>query len=309
MTDLAVEVVNLTKVYNAGKPTEVRALNEASYEVTRGSITGLLGPNGAGKTTSLEIIEGIRTSTSGSVTVLGRAVRGRDPVLYDRLGIQFQHSAYFDRLRVRELAELFGSFYSRSVEATALLDTVNLGHRANSYARQLSGGEAQRLSLAMAIVNEPDLLVLDEPTSGLDPVARHDVWSVIRRVNAAGTTVFLSTHNMVEAETLCHDVVMLRAGQVIAYGGPTDLARMHGLPLTVRFRCGRGAWSEGRASRFAESVSRSENGEDDLWELRVRQEGDTLTDLMAEITAIPSGVSGFDVSRASLEDVFVALAR
>jgi ABC-2 type transport system ATP-binding protein len=307
VTDPAIEVSGLTKVYNPGKPNEVRALDGASFQVARGTITGLLGPNGAGKTTSMEIIEGMRTATSGDVVVLGRKADRIDREWYQQIGIQFQHSAYFERLKIRELAQLFASFYSDSDDPGALLEAVNLTDRANSFVRQLSGGEAQRFSIAMAIVNKPELLVLDEPTAGLDPVARRDVWSVIRTVSEAGATVFLSTHDMAEAETMCDDVIMLRSGRVIASGSPVELIRRHGSPLTVRFQCRVGDWSP--PGNFDATESPAHQRDQVLWTVRVRQESADVVELMAGIARVASSASGLERSRSSLDDVFVAVAR
>lgn len=218
----AIEVTDLVRHYG-----EVRAVDGISFTVAWGEVFGLLGPNGAGKTTTLEILEGLRRPSSGSVRVAGIEITGaRDPVL-QRTGVQLQTTSLFELLTVRETIDLFASFYARAVDTDRLLTELSLAEKMNALVRHLSGGQKQRLSLALALVHDPDIIFLDEPTAGLDPQARRNLWDVIRRLKDQGKTVVLSTHYMEEAQELCDRVAILDHGRIIALGTPVALVRSH----------------------------------------------------------------------------------
>jgi len=199
------------------------AVRGISFEVEQGEVFGLLGPNGAGKTTTVEILEGLRRADSGTVVVAGIDVT-RDPRgVKDRIGVQLQSSAFPLHLTAREVVELFAICYDRTVDAPALLATVDLADRAGQMNEKLSGGQRQRLSIATALVNEPAVLFLDEPTTGLDPQARRNLWDLVRRIRDRGTTVLLTTHYMDEAEVLCDRVAIMDAGRILALDTPRAL--------------------------------------------------------------------------------------
>ena len=204
------------------------AVNGIDLDIRRGEIFGILGPNGAGKTTTLEMIEGLRVPDSGSVTVAGfDAIRQNDEVRRI-IGVQLQSTALFPFLSAGELIELFGNLYeveNPSAHVDRLLKLVGLEEKRGARVNEMSGGQQQRLSIALALVNEPQVTFLDEPTTGLDPRARRIMWDTILGVREAGTTVVLTTHYMEEAEVLCDRIAIMDAGRIIACDTPEGLIR------------------------------------------------------------------------------------
>ena len=174
-----IEVKGLVKRYG-----NLTAVNSISFDVRKGEIFGLLGENGAGKTTALEIIEGIRKPSEGEVTVLGHNVLHESKAMKQRIGVQLQSSSYYQYLTLEEILRLFGSFYGLTIDTAALLEMVDLQHKARSYVSTLSGGQRQRFSIVASLVNNPDIVFLDEPTTGLDPVARRNLWQIIAKIRA-----------------------------------------------------------------------------------------------------------------------------
>ncbi|MBI2983943.1 MAG: ABC transporter ATP-binding protein [Chloroflexi bacterium] len=210
-----VTVRDLRKSYGS-----LEAVRGVSFEVAEGEIFGLLGPNGAGKTTTVEILEGLRRADAGTTIVAGIDV-GRDPRgVKERIGVQLQSSAFPLHMTAREVVHLFATCYDREVDAPALLASVDLADRAGQLNEKLSGGQRQRLSIATALVNEPAVVFLDEPTTGLDPQARRNLWTLVRTIRDRGTTVFLTTHYMDEAEVLCDRVAIMDAGRILALDAP-----------------------------------------------------------------------------------------
>jgi ABC-2 type transport system ATP-binding protein len=202
-------------------------------DVPAGEIVGLIGANGAGKTTTVECIQGLRRPDAGSLRVLGYDPVTQAGELRALIGSQLQDSALPDRLRVAEAVELFST--PRAREGGELLERFGLAKRQRSAFSTLSGGERQRLFLVLALLNRPRLVILDELTQGLDPAARRNVWDAVRRLHDDGTTVLLVTHEMDEAEALCGQVVVMRAGRVLDAGAPADLVERHASTATIRF--------------------------------------------------------------------------
>ncbi len=213
-----IEVRDLVKRYGA-----ITAVDGISFRVERGEIFGMLGPNGAGKTTTVEVMEGLRSFDAGSVRVAGIDVARDRYGVKERIGVQLQASAFQDHLTCAELVTLFAACYGRRIEPLALLREVDLVDKAGALNETLSGGQRQRLSIATALVNEPQALFLDEPTTGLDPQARRHLWDLVRRIQGRGTTVFLTTHYMDEAETLCDRVAIMDRGKIVALNAPRSL--------------------------------------------------------------------------------------
>ena len=213
-----ISVRDLVKRYG-----DVEAVRGISFEVQDGEIFGLLGPNGAGKTTTVEILEGLRKADGGSAVVAGIDVVHQPKAVKDRIGVQLQSSAFPENFTAREVIDLFALFYSRKVDAMAILRSVDLADKAGSMPEKMSGGQRQRLSIAVATVNEPRVLFLDEPTTGLDPQARRNLWDLIRSVRDRGTTVLLTTHYLDEAEVLCDRVAIMDAGRIVALDSPRSL--------------------------------------------------------------------------------------
>jgi ABC-2 type transport system ATP-binding protein len=213
-----VQVNDLRKRYG-----QIEAVRGISFSVEAGEVFGLLGPNGAGKTTTVEILEGLRKADGGSAVVAGVDVFSDPAGVKRRIGVQLQASAFPDNLTARETVEFFATCYDLDVDALALLRSVELEERAGQRQDKLSGGQRQRLSIATALVNKPEVLFLDEPTTGLDPQARRNLWTLIRGIQAGGTTVFLTTHYLDEAEVLCDRVAIMDEGRIVALDAPRKL--------------------------------------------------------------------------------------
>jgi len=214
-----ISVNNLVKQYPG-----VRAVDGVSFDVEQGCCFGLLGPNGAGKTTTLEILEGITRPDEGRILFRDRP---RDAGFREVIGIQFQHTALQDFQTVREALQLFASFYTRGRSLSELIDLCNLGELLDRDTRKLSGGQRQRLLLAIALVNDPDLVFLDEPTTGLDPQSRRNFWGLVQGIKAEGKTIILTTHYMEEASVLCDEIAVIDRGKVIEQGTPQGLLAKH----------------------------------------------------------------------------------
>jgi ABC-2 type transport system ATP-binding protein len=225
MSDSAITADGLRKRYG-----DTQAVDGVSLEVERGEFYGILGPNGAGKTTTMEILEGLREPDEGTAHLLGEPSWPRNPALLHRVGVQLQASAFFERLTAREQIRTFAALYGvAESRADEMLETVGLTEKAGTREDKLSGGQAQRLSIACALVHDPELVFLDEPTTGLDPQARRNLWDLLRGINSAGRTVVLTTHYMDEAETLCDRVAVMDHGRVLRTGPPRTLARELGV--------------------------------------------------------------------------------
>jgi ABC-2 type transport system ATP-binding protein len=228
MSDLAVRCEKLRKSYGS-----VVAVNGLSLDVHRGECFGLLGPNGAGKTTTIEILEGLLAPDEGDVEVLGLRWQRDARELRQRLGIQLQETQFTDKLTVEETIRLFRSFYDRGRTVDELLALVELESKRSSWVVKLSGGQKQRLSVACALVGDPDMLFLDEPSTGLDPQSRHQLWAILQRFRSGGGTIVLTTHYMDEAEVLCDRVAVVDHGRIIALDTPKALITALGTPKTI----------------------------------------------------------------------------
>ncbi|SDC20085.1 ABC transporter ATP-binding protein [Nocardioides lianchengensis] len=225
----AIEVVDLSMTYG-----DLRAVDAVSLEVAEGEFVGILGPNGAGKTTLLEMVEGLREPDSGRATVLGMPVWPRNAGLLPRIGVQLQASAFFERLTAREQLHTFAALYAVPVrEADDWLERVGLVEKADTRVEDLSGGQAQRLSIACALVHDPELVFLDEPTAALDPQARRNLWDLLSGLNDSGRTVVLTTHYMDEAEVLCDRVAIMDAGAILRFDTPDALIRGLDAPTRI----------------------------------------------------------------------------
>lgn len=213
-----ITINNLCKYYK-----NVKAVDGVSFTIKQGHCFGLLGPNGAGKTTTIEIMEGIISATSGSVTF--QTQHSAD--ISQLIGIQFQSTALQDFLTVTETLKLFASFYEKTLSINSLIELCDLADFANQDNRLLSGGQRQRLLLALALINDPEIIFLDEPTTGLDPQSRRLFWQLIENIKVQGKTIILTTHYMDEAEQLCDDLVIMDKGKIIAQGSPKQLLNKH----------------------------------------------------------------------------------
>ncbi|MBP0449886.1 ABC transporter ATP-binding protein [Kitasatospora sp. RG8] len=283
---------------------DVQAVDGVSLTVEAGEFYGILGPNGAGKTTTLEILEGIRKPDEGRVELLGLAPWPRNPKLLPRIGVQFQASAFFNKLTARETIRTFGSFYGVGPKrADAMLERVGLTESAGVMTDKMSGGQAQRLSIACALVHEPELVFLDEPTTGLDPQARRNLWDLLRTINAEGRTVVLTTHYLDEAEVLCDRVSVMDHGRILRTGAPAALVRE--IDDTVRISVESGQLAAERARELLAAVGAEvEAVEDDGVSLAVST---GLPGPVLSVLAEQNALRGLEVRGATLEDVFLQL--
>lgn len=272
---------------------KVQAVNGVSFAIGEGLCFGLLGPNGAGKTTTIEVIEGITSPTSGEVFFRGAPI-GRD--FKERTGIQFQSTALQDRLTVREVLELFRSFYDKPAPLDDLIQLCALDEFLGRDTKRLSGGQRQRVLLAVALVNDPDLVFLDEPTTGLDPQARRNFWSLVEGIKKRGKTVVLTTHYMEEAYILCDEIAIMDQGRIIARGAPDDL-------LKEQFE---GVWielpSEDVDARL-DGLPWKQVRRDGVFQIQTREVNATLKRLMDE--GVP--LAKLKVRSPTLEDLFLEL--
>ncbi len=293
-TGAAISVRDLRKSYG-----DLRAVDGVSFEVRQGEFFGILGPNGAGKTTTLEIIEGLREPDHGEVSVLGLAPWPRNPALLPRIGVQLQATAFFERLTAREQLRTFASLYGVPARrADEMLEVVGLTDMAGTRAEKLSGGQAQRLSIACALVHGPDVLFLDEPTGALDPAARRNLWDLLRGIAAEGRTVVLTTHHMDEAETLCERVAIMDHGRILAIGPPAALIR--GLARPARISVESGLLPREEAAAVAAGAPFTDDGVSLV--ITTTEPGRVLAGL-----ADRGALAGLAVHGATLEDVFLDL--
>jgi ABC-2 type transport system ATP-binding protein len=296
---VTISVRDLRKNYG-----RLAAVDGVTFDVQAGEFFAILGPNGAGKTTTLEILEGLRKPDGGQVTVLGQPPWPRNPALLPRIGVQLQASSFFERLTAREQIRTFASLYGVGPQrADEMLSVVGLTEQGGVRAEKLSGGQAQRLSIACALVHDPELVFLDEPTGALDPQARRNLWDLLRKINSDGRTVVLTTHHMDEAETLCDRVAIMDHGKILEAGPPATLVRA--LDSPVRISVESGLLDTAQAAALAAGAGGSaQDVSDDGVSLTIatRGPGTVLAGL-----ADRGALAGLRVQGATLEDVFLQL--
>lgn len=297
-SEYAIEVENLTKRYG-----KLLAVNDISFSVKTGEVFALLGPNGAGKTTTVEIIDTIRTSTSGKVTLLGMDAGKNKHDIVKRIGVLPQGFSSFDRITVRETLQYYARLYcGRNTDIDGLMALVNLKDKSKEQYKNLSGGLKQRLGIALALVNDPEIVFLDEPTTGLDPHARHEVWEVLKGLKKKGKTVLLTTHYMEEAELLADTVAIIFKGQIIAKGSPNELivTNANDQILTLLF-----------VDEKVSEIIRNLGFEPVLYhgnviKIRVGQTEDVQR-ILSTIKKEGGSYHGLDIRKPNLEEVFLKL--
>ena len=294
----AIEVERLTKRYGY-----LLAVNDISFTVRKGEVFAFLGANGAGKTTTVEIIETIRPPTSGKVSLLGMDVTKRKRDILPRIGVLPQGFSSFDRITVRETLQYYSRlFCCRNTDVDGLIELVKLKDKAQEPYKNLSGGLRQRLGIAIALVNDPEVVFLDEPTTGLDPRARREVWNVLQGMKKKGKTVFLTTHYMEEAELLADRVAIIAKGKIIAMDSPAALIEGNANYLVLTLQSGdEKAFETVRKMRY-------EPGYDSHGNIKVRLEN--TDDVQKILNAVKEGGGSFlglDVRKPNLEGVFLKL--
>jgi ABC-2 type transport system ATP-binding protein len=280
------------------------AVSGVSFEVADGEIFGLLGPNGAGKTSTVECVIGLRDPDGGSITVCGADAVTQSALVKQKIGAQLQSTALQDKITPREALKLFGSFYSTHAAPDALIDRFALGEKADSTYDTLSGGQKQRLALALAFVNEPEVLFLDEPTTGLDPQSRRELHSSIRRMRDDGRTVLLTTHYIEEAHQLCDRIAIIDHGRVIATGKPDELIANSRSRPRISLKAARPL--DKQTLRSLPGVTDvHENG--DGVEIFSSGLSQTLIELVRMLDAQGNELLDLRIQKPSLEDVFIEL--
>jgi ABC-2 type transport system ATP-binding protein len=280
------------------------AVDEVSFEVNDGEIFGLIGPNGAGKTTTMECIEGLRTPDRGAISVLGLDPFNDVYKLQERIGVQLQQAQLQKRIKVWEAIDLWASLYRRkAIDGERLLEQLGLTDKRNAWFMNLSGGQKQRLFIALALINDPELVFLDELTTGLDPQARRAIWDLVRGIRERGKTVFLTTHLMEEAERLCDRVAIIEHGRIIDIDSPGNLVKRHCPERTVVLATD----DEGAAERFR-TIPRVELITCSGSQFTIRGSGDDLvTEVIHCLSENRIRVTDFRTILPNLEDVFLKL--
>jgi ABC-2 type transport system ATP-binding protein len=279
------------------------AVDDVSFDVYSGEIFGLIGPNGAGKTTTMECVEGLRAPDRGAIAVLGMHPARDAFALQKRIGVQLQEAQLQKRIKVREAVRFWASLYPRSVDGDRLIEQLGLGEKRNAWFMTLSGGQKQRLFIALALINDPELVFLDELTTGLDPQARRAIWDLVRGIRQRGKTVFLTTHLMEEAERLCDRVAIIDHGRIVDIGAPADLVRRHVPERTVILAIDDPA---ARDCFQALPALTSLTADGSRFTLR-GQRDDFVTDVIHCVAEHRLRVLDFRTEHPTLEDVFLKL--
>jgi ABC-2 type transport system ATP-binding protein len=296
MVETVIEVRNLVKRYGS-----FTAVDSISFEVMKGEVFSLLGPNGAGKTTTVEIIECLRSLTSGEVRILGMDVKRDTLKIKGRIGVLPQDFNAFDFLTVKENIDYFGGMFQKSLPADELIKAVDLGEKRDVWFKKLSGGLKQRVGVAISMVNDPEIIFLDEPTTGLDPKARRDVWAVIQDLKAKGKTVILTTHYMEEAEVLSDRVGIIDRGKFLALGTPHDIIEQYG----TGSRCIISNCDDACALSLKQQWPGIERKEGNIT-IKLENKG-SLPEIIYTLDRSGGNYEQIQVTRPTLEDVFLRL--
>jgi ABC-2 type transport system ATP-binding protein len=293
-----IQVSGIRKTYGA-----IVAVSDVSFEVNEGEIFGLIGPNGAGKTTTMECVEGVRRPDCGSISILGLDPFRNVYQLQNRIGVQLQQAQLQKRIKVWEAVDLWASLYSKAVDGDRLLEQLGLANKRNAWFMTLSGGQKQRLFIALALINDPEVVFLDELTTGLDPQSRRAIWELVRGIRDRGKTVFMTTHLMEEAERLCDRVAVMEHGKIIDIGSPGELVGRH-CPARTVVLAADNAFAEERLHTIpsVDLVTR----EDSRFTIQGRGD-DFVTEVIQCLSENRIRVTDFRTMLPTLEDVFLKL--
>jgi len=299
--DAIISVQALQKSYG-----KVEAVKGIDFEVGSGEVFGLLGPNGAGKTTTVEILEGLRARSGGQASVLGFDPDRQKDNLKDRIGVCLQATNLPAKIRVQEALDLFGSLYSRSVSSRQLLDRLQLSEKRNAFYETLSGGQKQRLAIALALVNDPQLLFLDEPTTGLDPQIRLEIHGLIEQLKSEKRTVVLTTHYIEEAERLCDRVAIMDEGKIVAMGTPRELQQKSRDQSRIQIVCAQPLVFS-QLPQWPDVLQTSLDGDGRTITVYSTRPARTLFEMMKWLDQQGIQPEDIHLKRPTLEDVFVEL--
>jgi len=300
-SEFAIYVRGLRKSYN-----DFEAVRGIDFEVRKGEVFGLLGPNGAGKTTTVEILEGLRPRSAGDVKVLDYDPDKQKKALKDRIGVCLQATNLPDKLRVAEALDFFGAFYSRTVDAEAILKRLQLWGKKDAAYATLSGGQKQRLAIALALINDPQMLFLDEPTSGLDPQVRLEIRDLIGELRAEKRTILMTTHYIEEAERLCDRVAIIDAGQIIALGSPRELQERSADQSAIEITLAR-PLPQTELPTWAEVIRTVVSEDRTNLTIYSKRPARSLVDVVKWIDSSGLELADIHLSRPTLEDVFIEL--
>jgi ABC-2 type transport system ATP-binding protein len=294
-----ISVQNLRKSYG-----DLEALRGITFEIKAGEVFGLLGPNGAGKTTTIEILEGLRQANSGAVQVCGMDPAREQKALKQRIGAQLQNTVLPDKIRVEEALALYASFYVAPASIEVLLERFGLGEKRLTFFEKLSGGQKQRLALALAMVNNPELVLLDEPTVGLDAQLRRDIYALIERFREESRTTLLTTHYIEEAERLCDRVAIIDGGRLIALGTPRELVQKSGKGARIEASFAQPVPVEKLQGLDAVVDCREANGE---YFIHAQPSAVAVAALVRFLEAENNSLLDLHIAQPTLEDVFVEM--
>src|SRR5437016_707587 len=300
-TDAVISVQALQKSYGP-----VEAVKGIDFEVLAGEVFGLLGPNGAGKTTTVEILEGLRPRTGGKARVLGFDPERQTQHLKDRIGVCLQATNLPEKIRVQEALELFATFYTRRVSSEQLLKRLQLWEKRNAFYSTLSGGQKQRLAIALALINDPQLLFLDEPTTGLDPQIRLEMHLLIEELRSEKRTVVLTTHYIEEAERLCNRVAIIDEGKIVAIGTPLELQQKSRGQSRIQILCAQ-PLSASQLPQWPDALESSLSQDGQTLTVYSTRPARTLFEIMRWLDQQGVPLEDVHLKRPTLEDVFVEL--
>jgi len=296
--DVAIEAINLKKVYG-----DLIAVNSISFYVRKGEVFAFLGPNGAGKTTTVEMIESIRQPTEGTIKILGKDISRFFNEIKDKIGILPQEFFSFERFTVRETLLYYASLYKKNVDINEIISMMDLKDQENKLYMNLSGGLKQRVGVAIALVNDPEIIFLDEPSTGLDPKARREVWEVIADLRRKGKTIFLTTHYMEEAEYLADRIVIIHKGKIIAEGALEELINKYGDENILRIK---DCKSKDIISKLKENdfETISEGNGDIAIKIKYKEQ---ILEVLSFLKHECVDYSTIDIRRSNLEEIFLKL--
>jgi ABC-2 type transport system ATP-binding protein len=305
-SEAMIEVKDLVKTYN-----KVNVVDRISFRIREGTVFAFLGPNGAGKTTTVEMIEGIRTPTRGSISILGMNINKDALKIKREIGVLPQEFSSFDNLKLKETLKFYGRLYKRHRNIDELIDLMNLKEHEKKLYKNLSGGLKQRVGISVALVNDPKIVFLDEPTTGLDPAARQEVWKVIKGLKKRGKTVFLTTHYMEEAQELADHVAIINHGRIIAEGTVDELIDKYGKGMVLSFTGAHPKLREFLQFSGCSIINGGKNcqvseGKEGQVTMEIENK-DQLLGILELVKGVGFEYKGINVRRSNLEEVFLAL--